>query len=165
MPTWIGSFNPLGSPTLKIKITGALGTQQDFEAIIDTGFSGFLSMPTVRAFPLGLILYGTTRVILADGGVAFKYTALGSVTVEAESAAGIIILEPNSTDFLVGMDFLTKFKKTLFVHEKNKFVALIDDADVEEFMRTIVDSMVDASKNAAKNATQHELPAKTDVGA
>jgi predicted aspartyl protease len=160
MPTWIGSFNPLGSPTLKIKITGALGTQQEFEAIIDTGFSGFLSMPTVRAFPLGLILYGTTKVVLADGGVAFKYTALGSITVNTESAAGIIILEPNSTDFLIGMDFLMRFKKTLFVHENKKFVALIDDADVEEFMKKLVETLFGAVKKPAEAA--QTSPAKAD---
>ena len=136
MATWTGSFNPLGSPTLKLQIGGMLPAQ-DFEAIIDTGFSGFILMPVVQAFPLGLILFGTTGVVLADGSRDYKYTAMGTAIIGTEKQAGLVILEPSSTDILVGMDFLKKFSKTLFVHDKNQLVALFDDADVEDLLKKI----------------------------
>lgn len=45
MPTWTGSFNKAGSPTIKFKLGGPLpNSEQEFEGIIDTGFTGFVSM-------------------------------------------------------------------------------------------------------------------------
>lgn len=150
MPTWTGLFNAAGNPILKITLTGALGTAQEFDALVDTGFSGFLLMPTVKALPLGLILYGTTSVELADGSNAVKWTALGTASVGAESVAGIVILENNTSVPLVGMDFLRRFKKTLIVHEKNTLVALVDDSDVEQFIAGVL--KIAAEAKAKKDA-------------
>src|SRR6266404_9665868 len=93
MSSWTGSFNKSGSPTLKITISGALpGSGVEFEAVVDTGFTGFLQMPAVSAFPLGLILAGTTDVILAGGTTAPRLVALGTAKVEGEIKSGIILL-------------------------------------------------------------------------
>jgi Retroviral aspartyl protease len=111
-------------------------------------------MPVVRAFPLGLVLYGTTGVVLADGSRSFKYTAMGIVTVGSETQVGLIILESASTDILIGMDFLRKFNKTLFVHEKNDIVALIDDTDVEDFLKRVVNAI--RTQQAQQEQAQHQ---------
>ncbi len=66
MAEWTGSFGSSSSPELKIKISGMVGDGAEFSAIIDTGFTGFLSMPLVDAFPLGLLLFGTMNLVLAD---------------------------------------------------------------------------------------------------
>jgi len=60
----------------------------EFEAIVDTGFIGFLAMSMVEAFPLGLILTGS---ILADGSATNDLTALGTVVVGNEERVGTIL--------------------------------------------------------------------------
>jgi len=87
-------------------------------------------MPLTAAFPLTLTLFGTADYTLADGTVHPKLLCLGTVAVEDESAAGLILLEPKSTQLLVGMEFLRRLKKALLVGSGG--VALMDAAAMEE---------------------------------
>jgi predicted aspartyl protease len=129
MPQVTGSFDSAGNPVIKISVYGAIEqAKREFEAILDTGFTGFLSMPLLQAFPLALILYGTTSVKLADGTSHHRLTALGTLSLGNERQAGVIILEPSSTEFLLGMDFLRRFKKALVVSQRS--VVLVDEDDL-----------------------------------
>ena len=131
-PVAIGYFDSLGNAVIKITLRGVFKeAAQEFDAIIDTGFSGFVSLPLVQAFPLALILFGTTSVKLADGSVSFRLTAFGHAALEGEETEGIIILEPNSTEILVGMDFLRRLKKAVIVSEHG--VVLVDEQTVKTF--------------------------------
>jgi predicted aspartyl protease len=123
---WTGYFDKSGSPALKVTIKGPFGEPVEFDAILDTGFSGFVCMPLLRALPLGLLLYGTTSVELADGSKSTKLTARGMVGVEGESKVGVVILEPSSDEVLLGMAFLRLFKRGLFVTQN--VVLLVDEA-------------------------------------
>ena len=116
MARWTGFFNSSGSPALKISLCGAAKqVSKEFEAIVDTGFTGFLAMSMVEAFPLGLILTGSSKTILADGSATNDLTALGTVVVGNEERVGTILLSAAAGAILVGMEFLTAFEKTLFV--------------------------------------------------
>lgn len=131
---WTGFFDKSGSPALKIRISGPFGSGVDFDAILDTGFSGFISMPLIRALPLGLMLYGTTSVELADGSKATKLTAKGKATVEGESRVGVVVLEPSSNELLLGMMFLRLFQRAAFVAQD--VVVLIDETRKPEMDET-----------------------------
>lgn len=134
-----GFFDSRGNAALKISVHGAVEpAKQEFEAIIDTGFTGFLSMPIVKAFPLALVLLGTTSVTFADGKTETRLTAFGTITLGTEAQHGVITLEWGATDVLVGMDFLRKFKKALILSEHT--VGLIEE------------DLVKASLEAAKQA-------------
>lgn len=117
MQTWTGYFGKSGSPVLNIKVSGPFTQGKDYEAILDTGFTGFLSMPLVQAISLGLILHGTTAISLADGSICYRLTARGMVKIGEESEVGVVILEPNSSEVLLGMAFLRLFKKAVLVSE------------------------------------------------
>ena len=165
---WTGSLDKTGSPTLKISIFGLTPDfAQEFEAVIDTGFSGFISMPITQAFPLGLIIYGTTTVQLADGSTQFKLTAFGTASKEGKSQAGIIILDQNSNDVLIGMDFLRKFEKVLTLHPRKPFVVLEDRATVDKILEAWAEA---AEKKAAEEsaltepAEQQSPESKSGVG-
>jgi predicted aspartyl protease len=127
---WTGYFDKSGSPALKVKISGPFAQPVEFDAILDTGFTGFICMPLIRALPLGLMLYGTTSVELADGSTSMKLTAKGEAEVEGESKVGVVILEPTANDVLLGMAFLRSFEKALFVTQK--LVYLFDESRTPE---------------------------------
>jgi len=132
MPPWTGFLDNSGAPCLKLSIGGVFTKPlQEFDVIIDTGFSGFISMPLVKAFPLGLPLCGTTTVTLADGTQSPKLTAIGIAEIGKESKTGVVILEPNSSDILIGMDFLKTFEKVLILHPHKPFVILQDCATID----------------------------------
>jgi predicted aspartyl protease len=146
MAHWTGSLDNSGSPKISIRVHGFDAAHfKDFEAIIDTGFTGFLSMPIVDAFPLGLILGGTTATILADGSTSPKLMALGTATVLGERQVGTILLNLGSgpSSVLLGMEFLKAFKKTLFVHGNE--VVLLD----YDFVKEAIDRAAESVKNAA----------------
>ncbi len=97
---------------------------QNFAAIVDTGFTGFVAMPLIKAFPLGLVLAGTTNIVLADGSTRPRLTAYGDAILDKTMKPGVVILDPTSDDVLLGMDFLRKFEATLTVDLINKTVYL-----------------------------------------
>jgi predicted aspartyl protease len=82
MSALTGSFDKIGNPIVTISVRGVFtGGKKEFEAVIDTGFTGFLQMPLFEAFPLGLVLAGTTSVTLADGSASPRLMAIGTVTI------------------------------------------------------------------------------------
>lgn len=122
-----GYLDNAGHPHIKIRVWGLSAEfAQDFEAMIDTGFSGYLSLPLVRAFPLALTLFGTTQYELADGSMSPKLLAHGSIDHEGEITSGLIALEANANcGPLVGMEFLRQSKKMLVLGRGG--VLLMDD--------------------------------------
>jgi len=149
MPHAIGSLDKDGSPTLKIKVGGVFSGNKptEFVAIIDTGFTGFLSMPLIAAFPLGLPLSGTTSVQLADGQDQSKLMAQCKVTIDDKTEAkfGLVILEPSSTAILAGMEFLRAFKFGLFLSAGG--IVLFDD---EEFAKAAEEAKKQSNKRSGK---------------
>ena len=69
----------------------------------------------VKAFPLGLPLYGTTSITFADGSTQTRLTSSAHISLGGESHVGVAILEWDSNEILIGMAFLRLFKKALFV--------------------------------------------------
>lgn len=122
-----GFFDNTGSPRIKIRLHGVSDQfAKEFDAIIDTGFSGFVSISLLDALPLGLVLVGTATTTLADGSTSPKLTALGNVKLGTDERLGVVLLNMGSgpTDVLLGMEFLQAFDKTLLVHKT--IVVLID---------------------------------------
>ena len=126
----IGYLDSAGHPHVKIRVWG-LDEQfaREFETMIDTGFTGFLMLPLVSAFPLALTLFGTTTYTLADGSQSPKLLAHGTVDLDGEQTQGLIVLEANaSSGPLLGMEFLKRSTKALLVGKNG--VYLFDDDEV-----------------------------------
>jgi predicted aspartyl protease len=109
-----GYFDPEGNPHLKVKLCGMFNPAGiELEAVIDTGFSGFLSLPLIQAFPVGLALAGTTSVQFADGTTSNKLFAVGTVLVGSVSKSGVVLLHESAAKPLLGMDFIRRFNIAL----------------------------------------------------
>ena len=120
-----GYFDQQGTPCLKVSLCGIFNSDGiEIEAIIDTGFTGFISIPLIEAFPVGLPLFGTTTVTFADGSTGNKLTALGTIAIGDRREKGIVILEENASDVLLGMDFLRRFKASLVITKDS--IALLE---------------------------------------
>ncbi|MEA2415242.1 MAG: hypothetical protein QOI58_1899 [Thermoanaerobaculia bacterium] len=130
MTSGTGHFDSLGNPRLKFHLCGVAHDPPglEFEAIIDTGFSGFIQLPMQHAFSLKLPLEGTSSYVLADGTRGTSLTALAHTTFGRTTVLGVVSLTPGSLDVLVGMDFLRRFKLGLIM-TKGTIVLSDDDLD------------------------------------
>ncbi len=120
-----GYFNNNQEPCIQIQLSNPLGWSQTLECLIDTGFSGFFSVPTITAFPIGLLLTGTMSLTLADGSTAYRLTCLGTATLDNVQRVGVIVIEPSSNQTLLGMDFLRLFSMRLLADPISNSVELI----------------------------------------
>ncbi len=62
-----GVVNAAYEPVITIVVQGQAGRTREIEAVIDTGFTGFLTVTPSLATELGLDFRGTSRATLADG--------------------------------------------------------------------------------------------------
>ncbi len=126
---WVlGHFDQQGNACVKFHLCGvhheAPGVE--FEGLIDTGFTGFLQLPIQHAFQLKLPLNGTASITLADAHHTVCLTALARTTFNGQTVVGVVSLEMQSQEILIGMDFLRQFKKGLVVA---KGVVIITEED------------------------------------
>jgi predicted aspartyl protease len=146
-----GYLDKSGHPNIKVSVYGISDQlSQEFEAMIDTGFTGFLMLPLVSAFPLGLTLMGTTNYTLADGSSSSKLLAIGTVVYEGEKSHGVIVLESKGGSPLLGMDFLRNCNKALLVSKSG--VLLVDESDI------VAAAKLAAEVQAKKQAAAAPLP-------
>lgn len=130
MPAKTVSLSSAGHPYIKVKVYGISDNlAQEFDALIDTGFTGFLMLPLTAAIPLGLTLISTTTYTLADGSSSLVLVALGTVEYEGQKVMGPISLEANVNckDTLLGMDFIRQANQLLLLSSTGAL--LIDMTD------------------------------------
>ena len=149
------SLNSAGHPVIRIKVWGVSDAfSQEFEALLDTGFTGFLMLPLTAALPLGLTLAGTTNYSLADGSSSNTLLAFGTIDYEGQKIFGPISLESNVNcrDILVGMEFIKQGKLMLLLHSEG---ALLVDM---EALKTQIETSPKAQSAPTQAAVQPSLP-------
>lgn len=62
-----GAVNAALEAVLPLTVQGSGGRSREVEAVIDTGFSGFLTLPSALVAALGLAFDGVGWAVLADG--------------------------------------------------------------------------------------------------
>jgi hypothetical protein len=144
MSLQIGYIDNDGHPRLTIRISGPDPSNfTDEDALIDTGFTGFLMLPSAKAFSLGIVPSGTGDYTLADDSIITNYLGTATITVRPPSIApsssypiasitnqpetidGIVVMCGNGA--LVGMELLRLLDKFLLV---GPIVMLIDVNDL-----------------------------------
>lgn len=92
------------TPTADLEIIGSRGSMP-ITAIIDTGFDGYVCLPTSIAVQLGLDLVSQGSVELADGTVKSELLFAGSVRFLGATRAVQVYLT-DSEDALIGTSLL-----------------------------------------------------------
>ena len=99
-----GVVNANREAVIRLRVYGVGGQEQEFEAVIDTGFTGFLTLPSATIAALGFAFAGRQQVILGDGSVELVDVYTG--TVEWDGQQRLIEIDAADTDPLVGMSLI-----------------------------------------------------------
>ena len=99
-----GVVNADREATIRLDVVGPSGQQQEIEAIIDTGFTGFLTMHAALVAALGLRWLCRQPGILADGSVDFFDVYIATVVWDGQFR--LVAAEAANTEPLVGMGLL-----------------------------------------------------------
>ena len=96
-----GVVNAAYEPLIALAVQGQSGQSWDIEAVVDTGFNGFLTLPTTLVSELGLPFISIGRATLADGS-EIAYDVYGA-TVLWDGQALYVEADAADTTPLVGM--------------------------------------------------------------
>ena len=126
MDTITGFLDANLHPHFTIEIYGynpAISVKVD--VLMDTGFSGFLSLPLTNWFQSGLILLSTASYTLADGKQSNTLLCLGTIKAQDDNqvihvAPGTVSVSFNNPTALLGVDFLERIKGKLVLDLPNK---------------------------------------------
>lgn len=103
-----GYVNTNREAIIQIAIAGDNKKLKSVRAIIDTGFTGDLTLPRNVVDELGFTLRGFQRVILGDGSLQYFEMFVGSVIWDGQVRQ--IEINAAETDSLVGMGLLENYK-------------------------------------------------------
>jgi clan AA aspartic protease len=99
-----GHVNSKLEAVIPLSVYGHQGEEREIEAIIDTGYSGYLTLPAETIVALGLSSIGTGQLILADGTEIVADSCLASIIWDGQARAiAVSILE---SEALVGMSLM-----------------------------------------------------------
>ncbi len=115
-----GVVNAAYEPIVRLAVQGPSGQTSDIEAVIDTGFTGFLTVTPVLVTELGLDLRGTSRATLADGSEATF--DVHDVAVLWDGQPVYIEADVADTTPLVGMRLLDRHNLSIDVETDGRVV-------------------------------------------
>jgi predicted aspartyl protease len=126
MATIRGSLDSSRCPVVTVGVSAPSNPSRPFEAVVDTGFTGFVQLPESRAQELGLAPRTTSETQYADGRIDIVPLAWGKVTLGTEVQEGLVHLQHGSDEVIVGVEFLRLFRKTLVLSIADGTVLLVD---------------------------------------
>jgi clan AA aspartic protease len=96
---------------IHLTVRGPAGQEQEIEAIIDTGFDGWLSLPSSLVAGLGLVWRRRGRALLADGSESVF--DIYEATVDWDGEARRVPVDEAETVPLVSMSLLEGYELTV----------------------------------------------------
>ncbi len=100
----IGVVNTHREAVISLKVRGPQGREEELEAVVDTGFNGWLSLPPALIAMLGLPFRRRGRAQLADGSDSLFDIYEGAVMWDGQLRRTAI--DEADTDPLVGMSLM-----------------------------------------------------------
>lgn len=100
----IGVVNANREATVRLIVRSPNGQDQEVEAIIDTGFTGFLTLPPALVASLGLTWIGRAEGVLSNGSL--QVFDVYAATVIWDGQPRIVATDAADTDPLIGMGLM-----------------------------------------------------------
>ncbi|MCA2619978.1 MULTISPECIES: clan AA aspartic protease [unclassified Microcystis] len=104
----MGSVNSRREAVIQFVVLGENHQRQAIKAVIDTGYTGFLTLPSAIISKLGLTWYMQEEGILGDGSL-FMFNVF-EATVIWDGQIKSIEINESETDPLVGMGLLEGYE-------------------------------------------------------
>lgn len=103
MSIW-GAVSARPEAVLRLRVRGPAGAMAEFDAVIDTGYTGLLTLPTTAAESLGLVRSMGGQATLADGSAR----RFDTFAAELEWGDGwrSVVVSALGDEVLVGMRLL-----------------------------------------------------------
>ena len=120
----LGTFEN-DQPKIEIEVKGVNGRPKKLIALVDSGFNGYLTLPYVEAFPLGLVLTGIQSNTLADGSSASHFVCIGQICVGGKCVTTTIDIQPANI-ILLGTKLLKELGKKFVLDCLNGKVEIVD---------------------------------------
>ena len=120
----LGTFDN-DQPKIEIEVKGVNGSPKKLIALVDSGFNGYLTLPYVEAFPLGLVLTGIQPNTLADGSSASHFVCIGQICVGGKCVTTTIDIQPANI-ILLGTKLLKELGKKFVLDCLNGKVEIVD---------------------------------------
>ena len=110
-----GTVNAINEAIVAIPVLGPYGQYKEEDFVIDTGFTGFLSLTPALVTELGLTLSGTVDARLADGKEVTLLTChvyvIWDGSIERVRAGALDSAPTTGTSLLDGYDLIIQFRE------------------------------------------------------
>lgn len=103
---------------LRLTVRGYRGRQQEIEAVIDTGYTGWLTLPPLVVAALQLRWQTSGRGVLADGSVSVFDVYQARVLWDGRSRS--VLVDEFAATPLVGMSLLRGYEFNMRVQSRGK---------------------------------------------
>ena len=107
-----------GEGRIRIKVKGLRGLEQEVEAVIDTGYTASLTLPSAIVAALGLRWRSMDRFALADGSECIFDVYVAKVHWDGKVRT--ILVDETDADPLVGMRLLRGYELKMHVRYRGK---------------------------------------------
>ena len=104
----VGNVNSRREAIIQFAVLGQNNQRQGIKAVIDTGYTGFLTLPSAIITTLGLTWYMQEEGILGDGSLCVFNVFEASVIWDGQIKS--IEVNESETDPLVGMGLLEGYE-------------------------------------------------------
>ena len=115
-----GIVNPAYEAVVSLPLRGPAGQARDVDAVVDTGFTRFLTLPPAMIAELGLGYRGVNSVILADGGETTLEVYVVTVLWDGEPRE--VVAYVSDTTPLIGMSLLHRHNLNIDVEDGGRVV-------------------------------------------
>jgi clan AA aspartic protease len=103
---------------IQLEMRGRRGSKREIDAVIDTGYTGWLSLPPALVAALGLRWKAYGRGTLADGSECLFDVYFAKVIWDGR--ARIIRVNELNANPLVGMSLMKGYQLTMQIRERGK---------------------------------------------